>query len=203
MKTCPNGHQNPGHYRFCGGCGTLLDVPVVRTSSRLSLWLRQRRGGQIAMLASAATIVLVLLGVGIAVLNRPDSSVAGPGLEPLPAAGDVVRGTFDDWVAAVCPSGRATVGHQLGPTATQDGICTPASGMPIARSTAVLYVVFNSPSDRQWVLSRARGVTFWTSATEANTSALVTFWTRWPDVEVLKPLEAFGFKIQYGPFPRP
>ncbi|KQY02939.1 hypothetical protein ASD37_25670 [Mycobacterium sp. Root135] len=202
MKTCPNGHQNPAHYRFCGDCGTLLVVPAVQTASRLSLWLRENRGGRIALLGSVATIVLVLLGVGIVVFNRPESLVAGPGPQPLTAAGDVVRGTFNDWVAAVCPSGQATVGHQLGPKAIQGGICTPASGMPIARSTAVLYDFFNSPYDRQWVLSRAGGVTYWASTTDVDTGALVTFWTRWTDAEVVKPLEAFGFEIQRGPFPR-
>ncbi|WP_157931623.1 hypothetical protein [Mycobacteroides abscessus] len=139
----------------------------------------------VAIIAAALSTVLAL---------RPDRPAAVPGR----------HGTLEQWIAATCPSGRATAEHAVLAGSTVSGLClaaTPPQGTgDQARDTAVGYGVFATETDIHKDLPKL-SIAYYATADPSPDGTVPVFFVltdRYGD-EPLKPLERFGFHINRGP----
>lgn len=151
----------------------------------------RRRQVVIAVLTGASLIAAVLATV---LVLRPNDPAALPGR----------HGTLEQWIAATCPSGRATAEHAVLAGSTVSGLClaaTPPQGSgDQARDTTVGYGVFTAETDIHKDLPKL-SIAYYATADASPDGTLPIFFVltdRYGD-EPLKPLERFGFHIDRGP----
>lgn len=114
------------------------------------------------------------------------------------SSGSSISGSLDDWIGAVCPSGRAA-SQIIFPGSRGGGPCVPAAGSQ--HISVALYDQFDSVSSMQSALSVA-GAGYYATATASDGSVTVFYVTSGQGPkgrDDLKPLEQFGFEVLSGP----
>lgn len=138
MSTCPEGHENPDHYRHCGACGLRIDATNAPQKQPPPTWpgLAPSYPGQPAKKGFALTpsflivtavvaVVVVLAAVGgIAAVTSGGSSHPTPSTAQLPTPS--ITGKLSDWEGAVCRTGTIRTGSRGYPNASSQDACQAA-----------------------------------------------------------------------------
>lgn len=161
-----------------------VPVPVQR------FWTNWPTGGRIAAVVVPLAVVAVVVAV-VAVSGQQQGSTSG-------RSSNEIAGSLDDWIGAVCPSGKA-MSQIMFPGSRGGGACIPDSSG--TRVSTALYDQFDSTSAMQTALSAA-GAGYYATATASDGSVTVFYVTSGQGVRGkagLEPLEQFGFEVMSGP----
>lgn len=109
-----------------------------------------------------------------------------------------ITGSMNEWVGAVCASGRGKSGGSLGMGNISSGMCLDTAES-LQGSAPVLFGVFDSVEGMEYGFSIIRP-DYFTAATDPDTGYVTAFWVldhRY-GYKPLEPLEQFGFKLKPG-----
>lgn len=118
---------------------------------------------------------------------------------PTNSSGGAITGSFDEWIGAVCLSGKASIRED-----EDFGVCEPRpSPSYVIRDEAVRFMWSDSVDSMVHLLS-LMPIGYFTRAIDDQTGHIVVFYELQHDAQQyedtpLKPLERFGFIIQRMP----
>lgn len=206
MSTCPNGHSNPEHYRYCGTCGSpLLSIPSEQAANpaaqapsgtlRPQKAVSPRRirrisgGGWFAIAVGVVAIVVVLV---IVLTSTTHGTTGGSGdatSASSPSGGSEISGTQDEWLDAVCLPGKFHDGT-IFPGATGGGFCSARNGSNL---NVVVHITQWDSDFKMRNSLLAYRMTYYASCSSGN--SLTTFSVNQRDPSPLSPLKKFGFTV--------
>jgi hypothetical protein len=229
MTACPNGHQNPHDYRFCGGCGAPIGAPTWATPSPQlqGSWPAHddpptsldgpaaapdgrpphaKRGGWFgwpigAQIATAAA-TLAILCVVISVFAVVVKGAFGADDSSTTAPDVATASTLDDWERAICLPGTFQDGAAAGflPNATGTARCFSQG----SRRVPLLIGQYSASFALENDMAAMRAVYATTTAANGETVVFLAYAIS-DDAGVqaarsaLSPLTQFGFQIQGKP----
>jgi hypothetical protein len=141
--------------------------------------------------------------VGVSILRSNGHSVSAAQATSSDASGpERLSGTYDQWVAAVCPSGVLIELHQFPDLSYRNGRCATNPGDPVWAGT-IFYFQFRSNAAMEQLMPSLGGTSY-AIADYQDTGAALIFYTM-TDIggpHRLIPLQQFGFAVHQGPFRR-
>lgn len=207
MTTCPTGHDNPGHYRYCGQCGVPLTpqssstlkpepqgqwrpgVPPLPVDAEPRGWRARPFGVQIGAIAGVL-VVIVGLVLAISLMKGSGSEgrtdTAGSSVEE-PAAESFSR---DDLLQEVCKSGTWRNGNGNLPNADGQGSCVAVQG-----NGAINIGQYSSTFEAQNDGKAMQGMP-WAIGTDAEGGTWLVIYLGTRSSAPLEPLLQYGFAIQ-------
>lgn len=227
MSMCPNGHANPDHYRYCGGCG----APLATMGPMASTWSAAQRHSEgppppapsdpsaTSAHGSSSTspgwstwprgtqIAVALVGIGlffgaitiIGTLLAKTGETNSSSNVTTTAAPSLPPSTSDDWERAVCRPGTFANGAGHLRNADSQAQCLSLNGLPIAIGK------YTSSFALENDVALFRGTTYATvTTTDGGTWAVIPMTTGGGSraQSAVEPLRQFGFEMQTVPLSR-
>jgi len=173
----------------------MTDEKPGRLRGLRARWQRVPPLFQIVVIAGVPLmVILIALGVANSRSSEHSNSDAANA-----ASISKVTGSQQDWIKAVCPSGRASQPPVDASGDFDGGACLPSPGQPDASAPAVFYGQFYSDAEVASALQVLDPVVYSAGRTRDGGRATVFYVLSEADAQaLLAPLGKFGFQVTSG-----